>query len=99
MWIASSSNSIVTAVRARDGWIQGTFPVGVAPWGVAFDGAQVWTANYFGSSVTVLRAADGGDPKTFSVEAAPTGIIYDGSSIWVACSGSNTVNKITLKSP
>ena len=28
----------------------------------------------------------------------PTAIIYDGNSIWVACSGSDTVNKITLRS-
>jgi len=99
MWIANLSNSTITAVLARNGEIQGTFPVGTGPWGAAFDGENIWIANFFDSSVTVLRARNGAFFNSFPVESAPKVIIYDGSSIWVACSGSNTVNKITRSSP
>jgi DNA-binding beta-propeller fold protein YncE len=48
----------VTKLRASDGVVLGTFPVGNAPAGIAFDGANIWVAN-LSNSVTKLRASEG----------------------------------------
>ncbi len=66
------------------------FPVGAAPYGVAFDGANIWVANFYGT-VTKLRANDGAPLGTFAVGAGPTSVAFDGANIWVTNQGSNNV--------
>ncbi len=48
-----SSNN-VTKLRAADGVLLGTFPVGDTPSAIAFDGASVWVANPDSGSVSKL---------------------------------------------
>jgi hypothetical protein len=61
-----------------------TFPVGIKPDGIAFDGANVWVANGGGNTVTKLRASDGVTLGTFTVGDNPFGIAFDGANLWVA---------------
>ena len=35
----------MTKIRASDMQVIGTYPVGVGPTGMAFDGANIWVAN------------------------------------------------------
>jgi hypothetical protein len=42
----------VTKLQVSNGAVRGTFAVGVNPWGVVFDGANIWVENqYYGYSV------------------------------------------------
>ena len=63
--------------------VVGSFAVGSAPTGVAFDGANIWVANNGAGSVTKLRASDGAVQGTSSVGSQPHGVAFDGASIWV----------------
>jgi outer membrane lipoprotein-sorting protein len=67
------------------------FPVGIAPFGVAFDGANIWVTNEGSNNVTKLRASDGTNLGTFPVGANPIGVAFDGANIWVANYLSNNV--------
>ncbi|MGC2109674.1 MAG: hypothetical protein WA655_09165 [Candidatus Korobacteraceae bacterium] len=63
--------------------------VGLSPYGVAFDGANVWVTD--GGSVTKLRAADGAILGTFNVGAyGPGTLVFDGANIWVTSNGGVT---------
>jgi hypothetical protein len=66
-----------------------TFPVGAAPSGAAFDGANIWVANYNGPSVSVLRASDGAPIATYPLGISPQALAYDGDSMWVVDRDSN----------
>jgi hypothetical protein len=90
IWVASGGSNNVTKLRASDGTVLGTFPVGVNPTGVAFDGANIWVAG--GNNVTKLRASDGFVLGTFLLGAGPFGVAFDGANIWVA--GGNNVTKL-----
>jgi YVTN family beta-propeller protein len=63
-----------------------TFGVGIAPTGVAFDGANIWVSNQGDGSVTVLQASNGQITETLALTkgASPYGIAFDGSAMWVA---------------
>jgi hypothetical protein len=50
----SATGNIVTKLRASDGVPQGTFPVGFAPRGVAFDGANIWVVHEGNDNVVKL---------------------------------------------
>ena len=71
-----------------------SFAVGSAPFGVAFDGANIWVANFGSGNVTKLRASDGANLGAFGVGSAPFGVAFDGANIWVANFGSGTVTKL-----
>jgi hypothetical protein len=76
-----------------------SFPVGIGPIRVAYDGANVWVANNFDGTVTKLRASDGAcvGRCTFSVGGASAGaggIAFDGTYIWVSNPDSSTVTKL-----
>ena len=62
----------------------GTFQVGSAPLGIAFDGANIWTANSGDGTVSKLRASNGKTLGTFSPGGNPYGIGFDGVNIWVS---------------
>src|SRR5438876_4174589 len=70
------------------------FAVGNAPFGAAFDGANIWVANNTDNTVTKLRASDGTVLGTFAVGVRPGWVAFDGSSIWVSNSVSNSVTKL-----
>ena len=45
VWVANLSDSTVTKLRAADGAILRTFPVGASANGLAFDGVNIWVTN------------------------------------------------------
>src|SRR5262252_8800935 len=58
--VSSNLNPLQIALLHWYGANQTTnFTVGSAPFGVAFDGANVWIANFNSNNVTQLRANDG----------------------------------------
>ena len=69
-----------------DGKQAGTFKVGLGPYSVAFDGADIWVGNAGDGTVTKLRASDGAVLGTFTVGDAPYGLAFDGANIWAAAS-------------
>jgi YVTN family beta-propeller protein len=71
-----------------------SFPVGLAPMFLAFDGANIWVTNRLDSTVTKLRASDGANLGTFPVGRTPKWITFDGANIWVS---NNTVNGTVTK--
>ncbi len=71
-----------------------SFTAGFAPFGVAFDGANIWVANNGSNNVTKLRPSDGSTLGTFTVGTGPKGVAFDGANIWVANTGSNNVTKL-----
>jgi len=79
--------------------------VGLYPYGVAFDGANVWVTNFDSNTVTKLQASDGtcngvANPPgsdvaacSFAVGSFPIGVAFDGANVWVTNAGSGTVAK------
>jgi DNA-binding beta-propeller fold protein YncE len=53
VWVANYASATVSKLRATDGALLGTFPVGASPGFVAVDGANVWVTN--GGSGTVSK--------------------------------------------
>ena len=95
IWVTNWGSNDVTELRASDGANMGTFAVGQAPCGIAFDGTNVWVANHSGNTVTKLRASDGATTGTFIASGLPFGLAFDGANIWVTsptCLG--TVSKM-----
>jgi hypothetical protein len=87
LWVAcwGKVNSPGTVAKMKtDGTIVGSYPVGVEPWGVAYDGASIWVANMAAGTVTKLRASNGATLGTFSLYNSPRYIVFDGTNIWVS---------------
>ncbi len=74
----------MTKLRPSDGKVLGTFNVGTAPIGIAFDGANMWVANRGDGTVSKLRASDGRVLGTFTVGGLPYGVAFDGANVWVS---------------
>jgi hypothetical protein len=90
--VANSNSNNVTKLRASDGANLGTFTVGNAPWGMAFDGGNIWVSA--SNTVTKLRVSDGFNLGTFAVGTGSRGIVFDGANIWVTNQGSASVSKL-----
>jgi hypothetical protein len=71
-----------------------TFPVGVGPWAIAFDGANMWVTNSSDSNISVLRASDGFHVFTPTAGAGPIGMAFDGANMWVANWSDGTVSAL-----
>ncbi len=67
--------------------------VGIAPYGIVYDGENIWITNYSKNNITKLRASDGSLAGTYAV-ADPWAIAFDGANIWVTNYGSDTVTKL-----
>jgi hypothetical protein len=93
LWFSITGNN-VSKLRASDGAILGTFPVGTNPQGLAFDGANIWTANNNSNNVTKIRASDGVLQGTFPVGGSPNAIEFDGTNVWVTNGSGNSVTKL-----
>src|SRR5262249_23748730 len=89
LWVANNSNAVATTVRASDGTMLGSFPVGVFPSALAFDGAFVWVTCSGSNAVTKVRASNGDHAAVVSVNG-PFAIAFDGANVWVTSAG-NTV--------
>jgi hypothetical protein len=68
-----------------------SFPIGVDPQEMAFDGSNLWVINGGSNSVTKFSANDGTVLGTYAVGAGPNEILFDGANIWVA----NIVGSVT----
>lgn len=75
----------MTKLRASDGSMEGTFPVGQLPLYLAFDGAAIWVSNYNDNTVTKLQSSDGALLGTFPSARRP-----EESPLTVRTSGSPT---------
>ena len=42
VWVSNFTDNTVTRLRAGDGFVMGTYPVGPFPYQMAFDGSAVW---------------------------------------------------------
>ena len=71
-----------------------TFPAGIEPVAITFDGTNIWVANEGGNTVTKLLAATGALVGTYPVGVYPSSLAFDGTNIWVTNAGSNTVTKL-----
>ena len=84
VWVANWVDNTVMKIRACDGLLLGTFPVGSAPDDLTFDGTNIWVINEIATTVTKLRASDGAFEGTFPVPNNGTdlhGIFFDGANI------------------
>ena len=54
----------------------------LAPWGVAFDGANVWETSLYDGTVSKVRASDGALLGSFTVGRG-YGAAFDGRNIWL----------------
>ena len=95
-WPIVTSNT-VSKLRASDGQVLGTYPVGIGPIGIAFDGANIWVANYSSNNVTKLRASDGVGLGAYAVGTGPLGIAFDGAKIWVTNYGGGYANTVSRR--
>src|SRR5262249_19144815 len=88
--------SKVAKVRATDGVILATYPVGYEPRCLAFDGASIWVGTELGD-VTKLRASDGTLEATIDIGTSPLGhVLFDGQNIWVSNWGGSGIYKLQL---
>jgi len=94
IWIANNQHDTVTKLRASDGQILGTFPVGTAPEAIVFDGTNIWVANRNSNNLTKLQTSDGAVLGTFAAGDGPTRLAFDGTNIWVTNFFDNNVMKL-----
>jgi DNA-binding beta-propeller fold protein YncE len=85
----------LTELRAYGGINLGTFVVGNAVRGLAFDGTSIWACNALSNTITRIRVADGANLGTYPVGAGPRAIAFDGVRMWIANSGGNTLTIVT----
>lgn len=62
---------------------QRTLNIGVQPYGIAFDGANMWTVEFNGSTVKKIRASDNAVLNTFNIGANLRFIAFDGANMWL----------------
>lgn len=99
VWVANFSDVTVTKLRARDGLLLGTFPIGSfgGAVSVAYDRAGgVWVTNFSGS-VVKLQERDGAILGDFPVGVQPWGLAIAGRSVWIADGVSDTVTKLSTR--
>jgi sugar lactone lactonase YvrE len=94
VWVSNSGTNTVTAIRASDGKIQGTFEVAGNPDGLAFDGMKIWAGCAL-STLVAVRARDGVLVRESDIHHQPAGLFFDGTSLWIANVDDASVTKIT----
>ena len=94
IWATPTNGNTITKLKASDGTLSGTYPVGTTPVAIAFDGSNIWVSNADSANITKLLAADGRTLGTFPVGGKPQGIAFDGANIWVTIGTANSVTKL-----
>src|SRR5438034_7665941 len=76
-----------------------TFPVGIYPQAMAFDGTNIWVTSGFSQYITKLRASDGTLMGTFPVGTGTVGATFDGTYVWLANWGyaANSLTRVRLE--
>jgi peptide/nickel transport system substrate-binding protein len=85
VWVASGADGTVAKIDPSSGRLEGAFPVGKEPSGVAVaaDG-HVWVANAGSTSLTELDPATGHVIRAVPTGAPPSGVAFDGETVYVA---------------
>jgi outer membrane lipoprotein-sorting protein len=106
VWVADKNSGTVTRAWIPDNGTTGeylgepattnTYPVGIRPYGLAFDGKHIWVTldTQFPGTVAKLLAADGSLVGTYDVGDIPREVVCDGDNIYVANRNSNSVTKL-----
>lgn len=84
VWITNYTSASVSKMRASDGAVLASYPVGTNPRGLVFDGLNIWVGCDGSTNVYKLRAATGqqvGSPIPFAGGVNKLG--FDGSFVWV----------------
>ena len=81
---SSTKNPLQIAIlHWYDANLTTSFPVGISPSALTFDGENMWLAEgLFGNTVVKLRANDGKVLGTFNI-FGPSALAFDGANIWV----------------
>ena len=85
VWVANRADGTVSKIDPTSGHLEGEFPVGKQPSGIAVaaDG-HVWVANVGSATLTELDPATGHVIRSVSTGAPPGGIALDGETVYVA---------------
>jgi hypothetical protein len=94
VWATNRPTNSVFKIRASDGTLVSSYPVGASPFGVAFDGANIWVTNTASNNVTKLRASDGSLLGIYPTGAYPIGIAFDGDNMWITNLVDSTVTRL-----
>jgi outer membrane lipoprotein-sorting protein len=71
-----------------------SFAAQTAPWGMAFDGANMWVANAQSNSVSKFRVSDGANLGNFALGHPAQLLAFDGASIWASDGTTFKITKI-----
>ena len=85
VWVASGADGTVSKIDPSSGRLEGAFPVGKEPSGVAVaaDG-HVWVASAGSATLTELDPATGHVIRAVPTGAPPSGVALDGETAYVA---------------
>ena len=85
VWVASAADGTVSKINPSTGHVEGAFPVGKQPSGVAVgpDG-HVWVASAGSATLSELDPATGHVIRTAPTGAPPSGVALDGNTAYVA---------------
>ena len=85
MWVANGADGTVSKIDPSSGHLEGAFPVGKQPSGIAVaaDG-HVWVANAGSETLTELDPTTGHVIRTVPTGAPPGGVALDGETAYVA---------------
>jgi hypothetical protein len=107
MWVTLGALNTVVKL-ASTGALVGSYPTGVGPNGMAFDGTNIWITDQVCAcvpgltpgctgcppgTVTKLRASDGANLGTYFVGARPQWVAVDGQYLWVTNGSDDTVSR------
>src|SRR5205814_9439326 len=93
--VFSGSGAFAGAARQDDvPDIVESFPVGAAPRGLAFDGANIWVTSDTTTNLTKLRASDGTLLGSFPAGGKTAFAVFDGTYVWVTNPYDDTVSRL-----
>ena len=86
VWVANGADGTVSKIDPSSGRLEGAFPVGKQPSGVAVaaDG-HVWVANAGSATLTELDPAKGHEVRAVPTGAPPSGVALDGETVYDRC--------------
>jgi YVTN family beta-propeller protein len=95
LYLPNLYSNNLTVISGATNSVVGSIPVGVNPWGVAYDSVNgyLYVSNSGGDNVSVIDAATFAPVGSITVGTGLSGVAYDSSSgdVYVADSGSSTV--------
>jgi YVTN family beta-propeller protein len=110
LYLADFYSNNVTVINGATNSVVGSIPVGVNPFGVAYDSVNgdLYVSNEGGNNVSVIEAATSAPVASIPIASGPMGVAFDSSNgdVYVANSESNaatiidpTTNKVVGSIP